>query len=1050
MKIMQIHNSLFQKYRFFGVLLLCIFITGTIRAQEAAEKKANKISLSLNVTDESGTPIPKAKVMVGDGILYSQTDENGTITLNVLNDDVITISSNGYEKNVSPVNEIIKGNTIKLIKSKLFMTSDDVVPLPFMPVKKRYLSGSSTVIYGSQLDKYPSTDLRNALSGLATGVEVREQNGSPGLSVEEKLLNYRVTEKVGITARGRNMMVLVDDMPVDITEMPLDPDEVGSITVIKDVIGKAMYGPSAADGILYIKTKRGIKNQHVLNVNIEDGVNVVDRMPEWVSGADYATLNNQARIADGLTGNYSASDITAYAKNDPYDLYHPSINYRDMMLKNSMAFRRANVSSSGGNDMVQYRTYLGYDGEGDLYKIGAKADYTRIVNRSNIDIKINNFFKIQFDFYGGLTYRRSPNYGYSSNSGESGAAMDIIEMSSVMPQITSTPSVAFPVYANNDPELKANWYGVSSLYPSNPIGNLVDNGYYSERGRASAANVALDYDLGSLVKGLKSKTYVGFNIDNVVRIGKSTNYIAYIATPGLNSLGKDTITLAKVHDGVDASGESKLHDYYYQRVAAYENLSYEKRSGNNFLQASATFYISQITRDGYENRTRTKNGILTALYSYKDKYSLTGVLNYAGSASFEAGKRYKLFPSIGAGWVVSEESFMSNMKFINYLKVRAEAGILGYDNDLAPFRYRDNYNRNTSGAPFGPISISGTRWFGTDRDVFGYRTTPGRIGNPNLGWQTRKEFSAGFDALMLNQKLSLEVTYYNNLHDGVLTTVTNTTPYIAGISSTLPIVNYNKIRYYGVETGLQFTEYSGELKYSFGGNVTVQNSSVEKYDEPNYRYNYQSMIGKPIDAIFGQTYLGKFASDAEALTVPQIYDVVLHAGDLKYQDMNNDGIVDDNDRSMVGHTTPRLFYAINAKFSFKKFDLTVIGTGRALYDLALTNNYFWNGWGDNNYSKFVKDNIGGAYPKLSYYKVNNNFVNSDFWLTDGGFFKIQNVELAYNLPEMIGIRAIRLYVRGANLLTFSKVKDVDPESVDSGVTTYPLFRTFTGGIKLTF
>lgn len=168
--------------------------------------------------------------------------------------------------------------------------------------------------------------------------------------------------------------------------------------------------------------------------------------------------------------------------------------------------------------------------------------------------------------------------------------------------------------------------------------------------------------------------------------------------------------------------------------------------------------------------------------------------------------------------------------------------------------------------------------------------------------------------------------------------------------------------------------------------------------------------------------------------------------------MNEDGVIDDNDMSALGNTSPRLYYALNAKFSYKNFELNVIGDGTAFYDIPLTNKYYWNGWGDNNYSSFVKDNIGGAYPRLTYYKVNNNFINSDFWLTKGGYFKIQNIELAYNLPflQIIRARAVRFFVRGANLLTFSKIKDIDPESINSGITTYPLFKTFTGGIKLTF
>jgi hypothetical protein len=458
-----------------------------------------------------------------------------------------------------------------------------------------------------------------------------------------------------------------------------------------------------------------------------------------------------------------------------------------------------------------------------------------------------------------------------------------------------------------------------------------------------------------------------------------------------------------------------------------------------------------ISKNGITETQRQQNGVWTLKYSNNDKYIIQGVLNYAGSKSMSDAQRYKLFPSIGAGWIISEESFMSNLKFVNYLKLRAEAGILGYENFMSPFLYRENWASGT-GVSFGPASAN--TWFGTTTQTGIITAYQGRTGNPDLSWEKRKEFSIGIDGLLLNQKLSFEVTYYNNLRDGIITQLTNTLPYIVGISGAVPYSNYNIIRYTGVETGIQFTNNTGRLRYSVGGNATVQNSKYVKFNEPAYRFDYQFTAGQPADAYFGQTCLGKFQSDAEALAVPQIYDAVLKEGDLKYNDMNLDGIIDDNDVSVIGHTTPRLFYALNANISYNNFEMTLIGTGCAFYDIPLTNSYYWNGWGDNNYSNFVKDNVGGAYPRLTYYKVNNNFVASDFWLTKGGYFKIQNVELAYNLPpdklQIIRSRGIRLYVRGANLLTFSKVKDVDPESINSGATTYPLYKTFTGGIKITF
>lgn len=1039
---------LYWIYRYIGVLLLFVLLSDKIYAQGEPAKNVKIVSFNLKVVDENGTPIQKANVSVGEGLVFTQTDENGTCSLKGYLNGFVTVSAPNYEKSVSLVQDIISDNTIKLKKSKLYMSSDDDIPLPFVTQKKRYITGSAEIISSNQLEKYPSTDIRNALTGLVPGLQVTELNGSPGYSPEEKMGTYHGTDKIDVTARGGNMVYIIDNIPTDITEITLDPEEIESVTVIKDIVEKAMYGPIGADGIILIKTKRGRTNQRVLNINAEQGVSVIDRMPEFVSGADYARLNNLARGNDGMAPVYSDNDILAYAKNDPYDLYHPSVDFRGMMLKNTRSFTRANLFSSGGNDVVKYSSYFGFNGEGDIYKIGPKADYNSIAASSNIDIKVNDQINVSLDINADLTLRNSANFGYATD--ESSSLTDIAELTSVLPYINNTPPIAFPIYANNDPSLKFPWFGVSSVYPVNPIGNLIGNGYYTETGRKGTVKFSIDYDLSKFITGLSSQTFIGFDALNLVRLGQAKDYIAYLATPAKTITGNDTILFNKVHNGVVDASLNDLHDYFYNRTSFYEKLNYQRSFGPHYVQSTLTYVLYKMSRDGIKESQRQQNGILTALYSYKDKYIIQGVLNYAGTYSFDREQRYRLFPSAGVSWIITEEGFMSNVKFLNYLKLRAQAGIIGDETFLTPFLYRDNWTLG-SGTSFGPYSSN--KWFGTTNQTVVRTAYPNRIGRPDLYWETKKEISIGIDGLMFNHKLSLEVNYYNNLHDGIITTLSNT-PYVAGISSALPRFNYNKTRYFGLEAGIQYTENSGKFKYSIGGNATIQNSKYVKFNEPDYSFGYQDLTGQPVDAFRGLTCLGKFQSDAEALVTPQLFDEVLHQGDLKYKDMNNDGFIDDNDISTVGHTTPRLFYSLNADFRYDNFEMTIIGTGCAFYDIPLTNSYYWNGWGDNNYSNFVRDNIGGAYPRLTYYKVNNNFINSDFWLTKGGFFKIQNVEIAYNIPpeklQTIRSKGARLFIRGANLLTISKVKDIDPESIESGVSTYPLYKTFTGGIKLTF
>lgn len=1054
--------------------LCCIFFLsfvfiGTASAQVTKEKKVKTVSINLTVTDENGAAVPKVNVVVGEGLIHITTDADGKSSFKAKATENVSVSLHGFEKKVTTVETLLTDGKIVLKKAILFKTAEDLIQLPFATGYRRTATGAYNTLNSSQLEKYPSNDLRNVMVGLVPGLDVSEREGATGLNAEETNGAYRSTNKVDMYMRGFSPIYIIDDIKVDFPQMPIDPQEIESVTIINDIVGKAMYGSEAANGIIFIKTKRGVKNDRIMNVNLEKGISSIDRFPEWVSGGDYARLNNVARTNSGLPALYSDEKIAGYDLNDPYNKVTPNINFRDLMLKNTKSYTKMNVSSRGGNDAVQYFAYLGYSGEGDIYKIGAPADYNRLNARSNIDVKVNDFVKLKFNFFGGLTLRRSANYGYNSNftneDGNTNSALDIQEFSSVINEITSIPPIAFPIHAAVDPISGLPWYGVSSSYKSNPIGNILDNGYYTEKGRTGATNVILEYDLKSVLRGLKSKSYVGFNMFNSTRIGKAVRYISYIptpvailgtdGTPVLDEQGKQTydITLTKVEDGTSQAALVKLHDYYSQQLTAYQTLTFERAFGKNDILTSATYTISKYLQDRTEEPLRQQNASWTGMYTYDNKYTIQAVMAYNGSSSFVKGKRYKMFPSVGASWVVTE----SASKTVNFLKIRAEYGQIGYDNLLNSNQYfmvADRWTANNSGSVFGPHTAN--RWFGSTIDSDrSYRTTYNRIGNANLTWETREEISAGFDAMLFNNKLALQATYFNIMRNDIVELVDNFFPSVSGYLAN-PYYNFAKTSHEGVEIGFQYSEKIGhDLNISVGGNVSTLNTKRIKVDELAYENEYQRKTGTSSSAYFGLVYLGKFATDEEAKQAPfQLFDETLHAGDLKYADLNKDGVVDGNDQTEIGNTSPKIVYGFNVNVSYKRFDLTVIGNGRALVDVALTNKYFQNGWGDNTYSKFVQNNIGGDYPALTYQKVNNNFQGSSYWLKDGSFMKIQNVELAYNFKlspsNGVGVRGARLYVRGANLLTISGIKDVDPESLNSGITQYPLYKTFTAGIKLTF
>jgi hypothetical protein len=526
-----------------------------------------------------------------------------------------------------------------------------------------------------------------------------------------------------------------------------------------------MYGPAATGGVLYITTKQGVRNERMLHVDIENGVSVVDRMPGYVSGADYARFQNEARVNDGLPGIYTSAAIDGYANNNGYDLQYPSADYANLMLDKTMEFRRVNLSSSGGNDIVQYNSYLGYAGEGDIVDLGSKSDYNRITTRQNVNVKINDQLTAMFGFYGNLTFRRSPNYGYDpqyTSENTDNETLSITELPSILNDIHSTPAVAYPIWAylddTSDPPTP--WYGVSALFNNNLIGNVVDQGFYTDRGRTGASNLTLIYDADRFIKGLKSTTSFGFNIHNTVRVGKTNDYLAYTVNP-------TTLALTKFagHSLIKQADLYKLMDYYFQRYAFYEELSYDRSFGSSNLQSTLTYNQVLTFINGVEEPQRQRNTVWSMMYSIKDKYSFQGVLNYAGNSSFDKDYRNILNWAVGGNYVISDESFMSNIKFLNYLKLRAQGGVAGNETNFQNLYYVDRWTSTSSTSAttnwgFGALSSSPT-WFGTTTEAAVTRSYLSRTGNPVLTWEKRKEINAGFDAVLFDNKVTLDMTLFH-------------------------------------------------------------------------------------------------------------------------------------------------------------------------------------------------------------------------------------------------------------------------------------------------
>ena len=896
--------------------------------------------------------------------------------------------------------------------------------LPLLGAVSAPLSAQTS---GERLGMYPSPDLMNSFTGVVPGLWQTENSGRTGVRFNALNSTLRIRSFSSPT-------YIVDGIVVpELTELQITPEEIESVEVVSNVLDKLKYGPEVAMGAIRIKTLRGVRNGRTIKAGVEKGVDVVDRFPEWVSdGVTYATLNNLARSNAGYVTLYSDFTMKEFERMDPNDPGFPVVDWRSKMFKDTRPYQKAWALVSGGGESVQYSANLGAVNQGDIFAAGPVSDYSRFNAKMDLSVRVNPRLDVGFSFIGFYGLRRTP-------LGKYGATDNVTEFPSLWLRARNTPPVEYPLTMGEDEATGVPVFPVSNAYPDHPYGSLTYSGYYRETTRCGITRTNIGYDLSFLLKGLRSESMVSYNIFYLLRTGQGKDYIGY------NFDSASWSSASSSHQGAAASSESEYKTLYLQGLQFDEKLSWNMEKGLHSVAASFDYHRSNVAYNLQSSYHNQQNFILDARYSFAGKYDAEVVANYAGTSSLKPGRRYSLFPAVSLGWTVSQEKWMKGAGWLDYLKVWAQAGTIGNETYGDQFLWQSRYTK-TSEITFGPYSLN--QWFGSNSWA-SRATTLERVANEDLGWEKLHEASLGFTSVML-KRLEVSASVWSTLRSGMVTDVSSISPMAFGVTTKYD--NYNENLYYGLEMNASWSSTLGPVRYRVAAGAMLPRSRFVKYCE-NTVYENLSHEGKSTTMILGYDYLGRFESEAQIeSSTPQLFDSKLHPGDLIYRDVNEDGVVDSNDRTVIGDSGPRLLYSLNVDLSWKKLNLSIVGTGKAFFDTMLNNGWYWNGWGDGNYSAFVRDNLdGGRYPRLSYTQSQNNFRNSQYWMADGSFFKLQCVEISYDIPiRKSGSGSVRIFTRGANLLTISAIKDCDPESMTSGVSDYPLFRTFTGGIRLTF
>lgn len=1022
------NKSRIKEITLFFIILLTLGLN-TLEAQNKKQKEARKVAaveVSAVVTDEKGNVIPNAAVVVGEGAMTYYTDQNGKFTVKVKAGSILIIEALGFESRVVDTSKgVSKDMKVVVNRKPLFAGEKDIQELPgWIKNTKRYQVGAVSSTSGTAIETYPDMITNNALQGKLLGL-ISIMNAG-GLANNAATLYIRGLQREG----GNGIVTLVDGVERDINT--LIPEEIETIEVLKDATSKILYGPRAANGVLMIKTKRGEKHKRVIRVNAEYGAGLPAIMPEFVNSYDYARLYNEARINDGLLPVYTDADLQGYQNSTgANDFRYPDIDYYDYFLKKNTEYRKFDFEFSGGNDNAQYMFVGSYNGNSGLQKIGETPQRDRMTARGNLDVKVNDYIAAYLNIAGvfDITNRSSLDHSQTFSALSSHRPN---EYPIYIPETILQPdSAGYPAFG-------------TGLYMSENLhADLQYGGFRKDQNINGQLNFGLDFDLNDLVRGLTAKAQISFDNYFYGAQTLSTQAPTYAQRWMKAPDGSDSLVLIMKRMGNKTDAMILTNTRSYRTTSYLGTLNYQRKFGNNNLQADflSNYYLAESA--GETQDLKFVNNVLRLHLVNQDKYIVEASAGYMGTNKLINENQYAASFAGGVGWILSEESFIKDkLKGIDFLKLKASAGLLPYDGQTSYNLYRDRWNDN------GTVRFNNNLTF--------QRTNFAQVGNPDLKWEKSSEFNIGVEALMLNKKLWIEANYFNELRYDIVQRLDQINAMMYG--TLLPFENWGKVRNQGVEVELKYSDRVDQLFYQVGANLIYSKNKVLQTDYTDYPEDYLEIIGQASDVMYGYVARGLFGKDVD-INSPHAFQAFgpYQVGDIAYEDLNEDNLIDDLDRKVLANSFPRAHIGLDINLNYKGFGLYVLGTSQLGFSNWMNTGYYWNR-AEDKYSAITLDryhptnNPNGTYPRLTTTDGANNFRNSTFWIESGDFFRIKNAELSYtiNNEQTDVVRKVKFFARGSNLLLLTKNRIFDPEAKNAGLTNYPVLMNITGGVSLSF
>jgi len=1008
-----------------------IYITKKSKSTDTQSTPSIKRSkISGVVTDQTGEAIIGASVSVKGTKMATITDYDGKFFLDIPEESVLTVSYIGY----LPTD--VKVGNLSYLKIELpedTKALSEVVVVGYGTQKKLTTIGAQSSITAKELQSQPMANISNAIAGRVAGVIGVQRSGEPGYDGSAIYIR-------GISSfTNSGPLVLVDGVERDFGNV--DPEDIASFSVLKDASATAVYGVRGANGVILIETKKGDVGKPKIKFQVNQGITQFTMTPQFADGVTYMKMANEAYLNSNPTSTmakYSNEAIQKTADGSDPDLY-PNVNWIKELFKPSAQNRRVNMNVNGGSEKAKYYLSLGYYNETGMYKADDMAQYNSSLNydrynfTSNLTLQMLKHTKLDFGASGWISDGNYP--GSSSGS--------IWNAAYVLPPISIPPRYSNGYIA-----------GTRQGDVSNPYDLLTQTGYVSEVRSQIWSNVRLTQDLSPLLKGLSIYGLFSFDNYNAHTISRTKTVDSYLAT------GRDTngnLVFDQTRIGSNYLGYNRTNggnrQFYEEAALNYSNTFGKNEIGGLLLynqsdrvDAFAANFIASIP-------TRFQGIASRATYAYDSKYLAEVNLGYNGSENFEKGKRFGLFPSFGVGWVASSEKFFEPVSsVVQFLKFRGSYGIVGGSNigNGRRFAYISTVNTtNDNVYSFGQTTDNSYK--GTD--IGDYST--------DVTWEKAKKLNLGAELRALKGAFSMTVDLFQEDRTGIFLQ-RGDLPVYAGVLNS-PWGNLGEIYNKGIDATFSYNKkITKDLSVEFRGNFTWNRATVVNNASAPWPYQWQQLIGRKLGQRFGLTALGLFQSKDEIANSPkQTGDI--QPGDVKYKDLNGDGKIDNYDAGPIGYgSMPEMVYGFGPSVSYKGFAVGGWFKGISNVDISVGGEGFQpfsqEGRGNlmsNITDRWTPENPGNnhVYPRLTYpSSSNSNYVGSTWWLRNGAFLRLQNVELSYTfqqkkLLKSIGLTNLRIYMIGYNLLTFSGFKEWDVELGDGKGASYPLTKSFNFGIE---